>query len=97
MIGRPSCVVRKSHLAEIPTNLTTEEFPIMLAKLHLRKHERMSHILLLNVYFERGRYSLSRGGGEGERGRVRIPSENLCVDSTEPNMGLHPTNHGIMT
>ena len=54
-------------------------------------------ILLLNVYFERGRYSLSGGGGEGERGRVRIPSENLCVASTEPNMGLHPTNHGIMT
>ena len=40
------------------------------------------------IYFER-----ERGR---ERGRERIPSR-LHTVSTEPDTGLHPTNHEIMT
>ena len=44
------------------------------------------------------------GDGEGEheqrrgrdRGRERIP-RRLCAVSTEPNVGLDPRNHEIMT
>ena len=48
------------------------------------------------VYFERG--NVSRGGAEreGERERARIPSR-LCTVSTEPDIGLEPTNCEIMT
>ena len=36
------------------------------------------------------------GEGKRERGRERIPSR-LCTVSTEPTVGLEPTNHEIMT
>ena len=34
--------------------------------------------------------------GQRERERKRIPSR-LCAVSAEPNAGLEPTNHEIMT
>ena len=37
-----------------------------------------------------------RGGTQRERGRERIPSRLHAV-STEPNTGLDPMNHEIMT
>ena len=52
------------------------------------------------MYFEREteteteRQSIS--GRRTERGRERIPSR-LCTDSTEPDVGLDPTNHEITT
>ena len=48
---------------------------------------------------ERERERGSRGGAERERERERrerIPS-TLHVVSTEPNVGLNPMKHGIMT
>ena len=39
---------------------------------------------------------MSRGGAERERERERIPSR-LSTVSTEPDVGLEPTNHEIMT
>ena len=45
------------------------------------------------VYFEREREPM----GEGQRARSeRIPSR-LCSVSTEPNVGLDPTNRDTMT
>ena len=35
-------------------------------------------------------------GRERERERRRVPSR-LCITSAEPDMGLEPTNHEIMT
>ena len=55
-----------------------------------------------NVYlfFERERKreweSEHKHVGEGQRGGERIWSR-LCADSSEPNVGLEPTNHKIMT
>ena len=46
------------------------------------------------IYLLRERKSTSRGGAE--RGKKRIPSRP-CPVSTEPDMGLDPTNHEIMT
>ena len=39
---------------------------------------------------------VSRGGAERERERERVPSRLHAV-STEPDMGLDPTNPKIMT
>ena len=44
---------------------------------------------------ERERENIKRGGAE-RRGRQRIPSRLHAV-STEPNVGLDPTNHEVMT
>ena len=48
------------------------------------------------IYFEGEKWS--RGGTERgrERERERIPSRPPAV-SAEPNTGLEPTNHAIMT
>ena len=46
--------------------------------------------LSLFIYFEREYACTSRAGAE------RIPSI-LCTTSTEPDTGLKPTNHEIMT
>ena len=39
---------------------------------------------------------MSGGGAERERGRERIPAR-LCAVSAEPDGGLNPRNHEIMT
>ena len=39
---------------------------------------------------------MSRGGAMREEERERIPSR-LCTASTEPDVGLEPTNCDIMT
>ena len=43
-----------------------------------------------------GRERERTSGIGAERGRERIPSR-LCTISTEPEVGLEPTNHKIMT
>ena len=51
------------------------------------------------VYFERERareHACVSREGQRERERDRIPSR-LCAVSAEPDMGLDPTNHEIMT
>ena len=55
----------------------------------------VSIFLSLFTYFEREREHKS-GEGQRERGRERIPSR-LHTTSTEPDVGLEPTNHEIMT
>ena len=51
-------------------------------------------LYLFKVYFERER---EREQGRGRRReREKIPSR-LCSVSAEPNMGLNPRNHEIMT
>ena len=47
------------------------------------------------IYFERERYSANGRWGQRER-RERIPSR-LHIVSAEPDVGLEPTNHEIMT
>ena len=46
------------------------------------------------IYFEQER--IQSGTGQTERQRERIPGR-LHTVSTEPNMGLDPQNHEIMT
>ena len=51
------------------------------------------------LYFSKCLFIYFKGGGaerEVERERERNPSRLLAV-STEPNVGLVPTNHEIMT
>ena len=50
------------------------------------------------IYFERKRVHVSKGRTERARARERqrIPSRIHAV-STEPDVGLEPTNHEIMT
>ena len=50
------------------------------------------------LFLREGGESMSGGGAERERQRQRqrIPSR-LCVDSTEPDAGLHFTNREILT
>ena len=50
------------------------------------------------VYFERERErdSMHEQRRHRERRRERIPSRR-CAVSTEPNMGLEPTNRELMT
>ena len=54
-------------------------------------------LLTLFIYFERDRErkkeNMNRGGTE--KGRERIPTR-LCAPSTEPDVGLEPTNYEIM-
>ena len=45
---------------------------------------------------ERERERVQAGEGQGERERERIPSR-LCTVSTEPDVGLDPTNQEIVT
>ena len=48
------------------------------------------------IYFERERESAQMGEGQREKERQRIPSR-FCAVSTEPDVGLEPTNHEITT
>ena len=62
----------------------------------------LNYFLFFNVYLFilKEKESTSRGGAERERERERerkrIPSR-LCIVSAEPNVGLEPTNHDIVT
>ena len=51
------------------------------------------HFIFLNVYFERERMQMGKGQREGGQ---RIQS-GLFTDSSEPDAGLQPTNHEIVT
>ena len=54
-------------------------------------------LLSLFIYSERKKEEREHEGAGGkERGRDRIPSR-LCAVSSEPDMGLEPTNCEIMT
>ena len=66
----------------------------------------MPHLLLLNIFFFKFIYLLleresmcmhpSQGKGQRDRERERIPS-GLHTVNKEPDAGLNPTNHEIMT
>ena len=51
---------------------------------------------ILFIYLEREKERESVSGGRAERGRERIPCRFYAVNA-EPNTGLKPTNHEIMT
>ena len=57
-------------------------------------------IYFFNVYlfiFEREKQSTSRGGAESEGDTESETGSRLRAVSTEPNMGLKPTNSEIMS
>ena len=49
------------------------------------------------IYFERERQSVSRGGAEREGDTESEEGSRLRAVRTEPDAGLEPTNHEIMT
>ena len=53
-------------------------------------------MLLICIYSERERERERTSRGGAERGRQRILSR-LCAVSTEPDVGLEPTNREMMT
>ena len=59
----------------------------------------MEYLFFLSLFVlrerERTHVHTSKGRG-GERGRERIPNR-LCSVSVEPDMGLGPMNHEVMT
>ena len=81
---------------------TTNNFPnspkVYYCHLGQYWRERLFYLIFLNVYLvlrERERAYTSRGGTERERETEGL--SRLHAVSTEPNMGLEPTNREIMT
>ena len=68
------------------------EFNTVLAVLGLQDLTTQVSFYFLNVYFEIEKARV----GEGQRERERIPSRLPAV-STEPHLGLDPTNRKTMT
>ena len=57
-------------------------------------------LIFLNVYLflrERQKQNVSRGGAEREGDTEPEAGSRLGAVSTEPDVGLKPTNHEIMT
>ena len=48
-------------------------------------------------FFETERHSMNRGGSERKGDTVSEAGSRLRAVSTEPNVGLEPMNHEIMT
>ena len=68
-----------------------------LSALPLLCFKKFFNVFLIYFLKERERQSMSRGGTERERDTELEAGSRLYAVSTEPEVGLEPTNREIMT